>query len=132
MTDRHIKDTSGYCPHCDTIDKVITPDVEFISGDYIIIHHRCGNCGAEWDEYYYVQYTGYSQGNVDYDCNGYTEEENKAFEKMEVEFATFCQETNCEECSYANAVSCRIAYYNDHDMTTPDFSNYPDPEEVID
>ena len=131
MTDKIRKDTAGYCPKCDTIDAVTTPSIEFVSGDYIRVHHVCGNCGEEWDEYYYAQYTGYAHNGIDYDDTGFTEEENKAFTKCEEEFSTFCMTNNCDNCEYVNSVDCRVAYFNDH-YTAPDFSNYPDPEEDID
>ena len=49
MTDKIRKDTAGYCPKCDTIHAVRTPSIEFVSGDYICVHHVCDNCGEEWD-----------------------------------------------------------------------------------
>lgn len=114
MTDKIRKDTAGYCPKCDTIHAVMTPTIEFTSGDYICVHHLCGNCGEEWDEYYYAQYTGYAHNGVDYDDAGFTEEENKAMSKCEAEFSSFCMTNNCDNCEYVNAVDCRVAYFNDH------------------
>ena len=113
-----LKNKSGYCPKCGGIWDVLADGIEFTSEDYIKVHHKCG-CGAEWDEYYYVQYTGYE--NKDYDEDG--EEQVYGMSKEEVAHATFCQEHDCETCPYSEATDCMVAFLNDRAGIDPDEIN---------
>ena len=105
-----LKNKSGYCPKCGGIWDVLTDGVEFSSEDYIRVHHKCG-CGAEWDEYYYAQYTGYAYENVDYDENGEAHEYEES--ALESAFAIFCHQHECETCPYDYATECKVAFLND-------------------
>ena len=104
-----LKNKSGYCPKCGGIWDVLTDEAEFLSEDYIRIHHKCG-CGAEWDEYYYAQYTGYAYENVDYDADG--DEQVHDITKAELEFSHFCKEHECDTCPYDKATDCMVAFLN--------------------
>ena len=115
-----LKNRAGYCPKCGGIWDVLTDGVEFTSEDYIKVHHKCG-CGAEWDEYYYAQYTGYAYENKDYDEDG--EEQVYGMIKEEVAHATFCQEHDCETCPYSEATDCMVAFLNDRAGIDPDEIN---------